>query len=468
MGRLKTNIIRYCLLSVVVSIFIVYDIFYGSSASMYVFFQTFLVFFIEDTILLLITLNPHLIRKCRILVFTGLITAVLYYLLALPYRGGVYFISATLVYSYPLIFFILNFTLLRKTNYSRIPLAITITTNALFMAVAIGFAQADQNIELYFYLVFLQGIVSYLFFTSFSIKLSSILEIFWDNQPYLQVLFVWLVLLLLNVRYELVVFILFNFVLVSGAQKVVAFDKQLHDEQIADETEILTRIRQKKLDYQLEEIHNSKVAEFLHDEVLQDIIFLKKDVTENYGFSESHHVVNVLEKMIVNVRGQMNLYKPRINRRISLGENYYALIEYLKKRHDGLHILIDFTCDPKLFIPQPYDIIIYRALHELVTNVYKHSLGNYTEINLKEKHQIIYIDVTNYGDFFSAEAESVKQGSGIRWLQGQLQSMGGSISIQSIVENLEDDRECDENRVVKITVELPIEGVYVYEDISNR
>jgi glucose-6-phosphate-specific signal transduction histidine kinase len=217
-------------------------------------------------------------------------------------------------------------------------------------------------------------------------------------------------------------------------------------------------------DYKKEEIFKEQVADFLHDEILQDVIYIKKELQDNYGILENDKIFQIANKMINTTRGQISLYKPHINYEINLSENYYNLIQSLKRRFGNDSILIDFVCDDKLFLSPPYDLVIYRMIHELVTNIFKHSKGEFSIIELKIEEQMIILTVTNYGDYLCNENINNTESRGLKIIKREVDRFSGILDISSSM----DAENMFDSSVVNIIIKIPIKGGKTYEHFINR
>ena len=66
-------------------------------------------------------------------------------------------------------------------------------------------------------------------------------------------------------------------------------------------------------------------------------------------------------------------------------ENYTMLIETVSAAFPGRKLRIRFNCPEDLFLVEPYDMLIFRIIRELLTNIYKHSDGDQAQISLSQK-----------------------------------------------------------------------------------
>lgn len=223
------------------------------------------------------------------------------------------------------------------------------------------------------------------------------------------------------------------------------------------------------LDFKKEELYKEQVADFLHDEILQDAICIKKELQDHYKIKQSDKIFEIADSMISKTRSQINLYKPHIDYKNSISENYYNLIKSLKSRFNTTPILIDFICDDKLFLSPPYDLVIYRMIHELITNIFKHSKGEYSIIELDVKNNEIILNITSYGDYFEDNSIINTDSRGLKIIKREVDRFRGVFKISSSIDsNILIDKEISENSIVNIKIEIPIEGGITYENFINR
>lgn len=185
--------------------------------------------------------------------------------------------------------------------------------------------------------------------------------------------------------------------------------------------------------------------------------------------SPNEKIFKVVDKIINTTRGQISLYKPYINYDLNLAENYYNLIKSLKNRFNINNILVDFVCDGKLFLSPPYDLIIYRMIHELTTNIFKHSKGEYSIIELEADKNKIILSVTNYGDYLDNGTIINIDSRGLKIIKSDIDRLNGTLDINSSVDSdsLISEGEFDES-ILNIKITIPIKGEKMYENFINR
>ena len=191
--------------------------------------------------------------------------------------------------------------------------------------------------------------------------------------------------------------------------------------------------------------HDKLFAEFLHDEILQDIIYLKNRITINQEKMLSTDDNQFILSLINKIRNTVDSYSPLIIKSISLKENYKNLIKSMQQRYSKNDIIIDFYCDKDFFLEKPYDILIYRIMKELLNNAFKHSNAELIELRLYlNKRSDIVLSIKNDGCEKGAE---YKIGWGTNSLEEDVRNIGGKIVLNQYA-----------NGIVLIIVEIPLLG----------
>lgn len=214
-----------------------------------------------------------------------------------------------------------------------------------------------------------------------------------------------------------------------------------------------------KMAKDLSENFEKRNLRFLHDDILQDIILSKKfleDDAKNIKKSlEIHH--NLIKKIRLKISLIDSIFIDGINQY----EIYRELINSLKNMY-AIDKHIEFYCDQNIFLPSPYDKIIYKFIHEMVTNFYKHSKGYFSELSLEIKDKNILLTIRNFDDFLDENFNRLNH-SGIKFIEESLNIYGGKLVIKN---NFEKD--IKDEAYVEFIVNLPIQEEIVNENFINR
>ncbi len=182
---------------------------------------------------------------------------------------------------------------------------------------------------------------------------------------------------------------------------------------------------------QQEEQINLEFSNFLHDNILQDLLSIKNMMHKSTRPEIQKIITETLDSMNSYIREQMQNYYPVLLSKLTIKENYQNLLAYIAQSFPDRHVSIVFDCSDSLFLVPPYDIFIYRLLKELVTNVYKHSTGEKAWITLTQDKGIIVLCVKDNG---SADTDSLtcadsSKHRGLALSTDRVHSMDGTVSI---------------------------------------
>lgn len=180
-----------------------------------------------------------------------------------------------------------------------------------------------------------------------------------------------------------------------------------------------------------EELLKTEFANFLHDDVLQDLLSVKNMTTKAHRPEVRDLIIETLDKLNIHIREQMQDYHPVILKTLTAKENYQNLIEDVSQTFPQRNIAVSFECSDALFLVEPYHLLIYRLLKELLTNVYKHSDGNRAWITLIQENSMIELWISDNGTahadlLISADKEKHK---GIVSAAEQVNNMDGTMEI---------------------------------------
>lgn len=213
---------------------------------------------------------------------------------------------------------------------------------------------------------------------------------------------------------------------------------------------------------QKEEQLKTDFANFLHDDILQDILSVKNMLTKAQRPEVQELLAETLDHLNTTIREQMQDYHPVILRNLTIRENYQNLLDAVSQSFPQRDIDVSFECADTLFLVEPYNIFVYRLLRELLTNIYKHSGGNRAWITLSletNTNDIIALRVTDNGTASAASLTSVNSTAhkGIFSITEQVRNLGGTIT-------LSDSRP----HGICIQIQIPMKGELSYEYFVSR
>ena len=210
---------------------------------------------------------------------------------------------------------------------------------------------------------------------------------------------------------------------------------------------------------QQEEQINLEFSNFLHDNILQDLLSIKNMMHKSANPDIQKIITETLDNMNIYIREQMQNYHPVLLSKLTVKENYQNLLAYIAQSFPDRHVSIVFDCSDSLFLVPPYDIFIYRLLKELVTNVYKHSTGEKAWITLTQDNGMIVLCVKDNG---SADTDSLTYADsskhrGLALSTDRVHSMDGTVSITR-----------NSPHGICVCINLPMKGDASYQYLINR
>lgn len=199
-----------------------------------------------------------------------------------------------------------------------------------------------------------------------------------------------------------------------------------------------------------EDTYNKEIADYFHDDILQDIIYIKKSLSNDMISKDEAN--KLLDELIISIRDSIGSLSPSIISTVDLKENIWIVIEAVADRYKDKQILFDFYCPDDLYLDNPYDILCLRIVKELVNNIYKHTNSTFAEISIKVRDEWLFItSVNNEGNFDKEKYYRLNRFSGLKQIERNVTLLGGSIEINN------------ENGVT-IDIMIPLDGRVVVED----
>ncbi len=200
----------------------------------------------------------------------------------------------------------------------------------------------------------------------------------------------------------------------------------------------------------IEENIKGKFAEYLHDDILQNIIALKNIIQISQIESENKNlIVHELNNLVSSIRNEVDTQKPIIYSYENLKEIYHGMIKSLSQKYKT-NKKINFYCTDYLNIYSPYSSIVYRIMKELVNNAIKYSSSSFIDVYLDVKFDNIYIKTNNI-----TESTKIKIGNGLSNIGNKVEFLKGKIDIFI------------ENGTYNLEIVIPMERRICFENIIN-
>lgn len=203
-----------------------------------------------------------------------------------------------------------------------------------------------------------------------------------------------------------------------------------------------------------EEQLKAEFSNFLHDDILQDLLAVKNMAGKSHRPEVRDMIYEAVNDLNVRIRKRMQEYHPVILKSLTVKQNYEQLIKGISAMFPQRHIAVSFGCEEDIFIPEPYDVLTYRLIRELLTNVYKHSDGDCAWLFLALRRDKITLTVSDNGTRkISPESiTSAVSQKGIFSAKEQVEYLGGCMTVK---ENLP----CG----IRIEIEIPMKGDVSYQ-----
>lgn len=207
-----------------------------------------------------------------------------------------------------------------------------------------------------------------------------------------------------------------------------------------------------------EEKLKSSFSDYLHDEILQDILAVKNMMNKSSKKEIHEIIVETLDNLNYSIRMQMQEYHPTLLKTLTLKENYSNLLEMIQQKYRMKNINISFKCNEDLFLVEPYHLVVYRILKELVMNAFKHSHCSKLMLNLTQENDEIKLVVKDNGKGLSTTQTNILiEHRGLNSIKEQLFLLNGKMTISN----------CTPSGLC-ITIFIPMKGDDSYEHFINR
>lgn len=192
-----------------------------------------------------------------------------------------------------------------------------------------------------------------------------------------------------------------------------------------------------------EEQERKKIAERIHDNIIQPLVFLDIIVksllqaTMDTGLKRTYNQMrNMLGTLIKNARTNICDLTTPVLYELGLEE---AIREYLHSEVEGKYDLKTvFQCDlSEQGIDQNIMVLIYKAIKELCVNIVKHAEADNVCVSVSQDAENIIVCVEDNGCGFDTDRDLHKQnlssGYGLFNIQEKIGYLGGHLYIKSTI-----------------------------------
>jgi two-component system secretion system sensor histidine kinase SalK len=254
--------------------------------------------------------------------------------------------------------------------------------------------------------------------------------------------------------HSIIWFILLHFTLIYSDIKQVVYNEDKGNSSIFTDSFYAHNLIQ----IAKEEEIKKDFSNYLHDEVLQDLLSIKNMIKKSNKPEVQEIIIKTLDNLNISIRDQMHEYHPTILKALTLKENLHSLLETVEQTYCTKNITISFVCDDKLFLVEPYNLIVYRTLKELVTNAFKHSKCSQIKIFLSQEKEKIKLIVEDNGiGLQTSEQHMSNSHKGLYSIHEQVLYLNGEITITD-----------KKPSGLCVIIRLPMKGEDSYQYFINR
>ncbi|MGN7412571.1 sensor histidine kinase [Paenibacillus sp. SAF-068] len=182
-----------------------------------------------------------------------------------------------------------------------------------------------------------------------------------------------------------------------------------------------------------------KTSYFLHDQLLQNLIFLSRDLEEfhNTGETNADQTAVWLECLYASqkdIRQLCDDLYPHIMDRSNLEEALQWLIRSLQMQ-SGIRMEMRYNALAEELKQEPLKSTVFRTIRELIINVMKHSQAKFCSIQVHTKDHDLILHVKDDGLGFNVHTtfDTATGHFGLISIQSSIQHLGGEFTIHSSI-----------------------------------
>ncbi len=202
---------------------------------------------------------------------------------------------------------------------------------------------------------------------------------------------------------------------------------------------------------EIQEKERSRIARDLHDQLGQDIVYLKMKaimLAEQLGSDSATHnqvreLVELADKLQISSHQIAVGIRPGMLDNLGLAKAVQWYAEEFERR-TGISCIVDASA-AQMEAPPTIATAAYRILQETLTNIWKHASASQVEIEIITEAEMITLRVLDDGIGFDHKSISKEGALGLLGMQERAQLADGKLTISSSPGN-----------GTKITVNLPL------------
>lgn len=202
-----------------------------------------------------------------------------------------------------------------------------------------------------------------------------------------------------------------------------------------------------------EESLREEFTNYLHDDILQDILSMK-NLVHKAGKSEVQQLLeDTLRKLTSSIRSRMQAYHPKLLKDLTFKENIQNVLDSVT--NDDTVITLD--CREDIFLVEPYTVLVCRFTRELVVNALKHAHAAKIDVKLRQQYDIIALQVSDNGTGFTTVSDDHSLHHGLASIQEQVSFLNGRMTVST-----------DPGRGTVIRILIPMKGDTSYASFVGR
>lgn len=227
----------------------------------------------------------------------------------------------------------------------------------------------------------------------------------------------------------------------EGTPLIVSFIKDMTHQHVAERQirQYQTQLQRMAFDAAVtEERERRRIAADLHDGIGQVLALAQikltalRDAAPEATRASMDEVIELLAKSVLDTRTLTFELSPPMLYDLGIKEALSWLAEDVEKRQ-GIRIELSDDDAPKA-LDESTAALVYRAVRELIMNVFKHSKTSSAKVSLRRDENDLEIDVSDAGVGFAASeapSQSPAGGFGLFNVREQINRLGGTLTVVS-------------------------------------
>ncbi len=178
------------------------------------------------------------------------------------------------------------------------------------------------------------------------------------------------------------------------------------------------------------EEEKEKISQYLHDTVIQNIIFVLRDLKENVGTRKGmEQMVESLENTLYDLRNLCFDLYPAMVEDVGFKKAVHYLIREVQINTDVV-IMVEYEMFVEKNLSVPIKVATFRIIKELVNNVIKHARAKKAMIFISMDEDVLLVKVVDDGIGFVKKIPE-KKSFGLYSIKRKVESLRGTFHVSS-------------------------------------